>query len=73
MESPRPWRIYDDSYGTDYFVLFKVIWKQRDPAESDAVTFNGRINIIFCIYAENGLYRKPVSYTHLTLPTIYSV
>ena len=27
-------------------------------AESDAVTFNGRINIIFCIYAENGLYRN---------------
>ena len=22
------------------------------------VTLNGRINIIFCIYAENGLYRK---------------
>ena len=32
--------------------------KEIQIAESDAVTFNGRINIIFCIYAENGLYRK---------------
>ena len=56
MESPRGWRIYDDSYGTDYFVLFKSVEnKEIQIAESDAVTFNGRINIIFCIYAENGL------------------
>ena len=30
-------------------------------------------NLAYCVAKQLGLYEDPVSYTHLTLPTIYSV
>ena len=84
-EAHRARCVMDEVFGPDQFVA-TVIWEKADSPRMDAQDFSGRHDYLLIYrrseaFSVNRIptdgvpahYNKAVSYTHLTLPTIYSV